>query len=230
MSDSVSEIYVAVESRQTGPFTREEVEAMLERGEVRPTDLAWKEGIPTWMPLATVLEGKKGPWYQTRTARPGKPPQIVSDEGENDLADPLIRLGANILDLVIAVVVVLPGVILIAIAGTRGELWSYATYFIYGVAAGVIGALCLIAVQIYFLSTQGKTVGKKILGIRIVNAQDGSNPGFIKACLIRSVLVSLIFGIPFIGQTFFFVDSLFIFRADHRCIHDFMAETKVVVG
>jgi hypothetical protein len=34
--------------------------------------------------------------------------------------------------------------------------------------------------------------------------------------------------VPILGAIFWITDSLFIFRADRRCLHDLMAGTKVV--
>ncbi len=34
--------------------------------------------------------------------------------------------------------------------------------------------------------------------------------------------------VPFVGGLFALIDALFIFRKDHRCIHDHIAGTKVV--
>jgi uncharacterized RDD family membrane protein YckC len=34
--------------------------------------------------------------------------------------------------------------------------------------------------------------------------------------------------VPFVGVLFWFVDNCFIFRDDHRCLHDLMGGTKVV--
>jgi uncharacterized RDD family membrane protein YckC len=90
------------------------------------------------------------------------------------------------------------------------------------------GGLALAVVQIWMLTTSGQTLGKRVLGIRIVRLGDDSNPGFVRAFLLRMVVPGLIGMLPLVGLCFTIVDALFIFRADRRCIHDLIADTKVV--
>jgi uncharacterized RDD family membrane protein YckC len=74
----------------------------------------------------------------------------------------------------------------------------------------------------------GQTVGKRLLGIRIVRVQDDANPGFVHAVLLRSVVPIIIRAIPMFGLGFWLVDVGCIFRTDKRCLHDLIAGTKVV--
>ena len=48
------EIHIAREGRQLGPFSRLEVQRMLNAGEVSPNDLAWTPGSANWVPLNTI--------------------------------------------------------------------------------------------------------------------------------------------------------------------------------
>jgi uncharacterized RDD family membrane protein YckC len=82
----------------------------------------------------------------------------------------------------------------------------------------------LAVLQIFFLSRDGQTIGKKAMKIRIVRYDDGGNPGFVKAVLLRAIVNGFIGIIPFYPL----VDILFIFGAEQRCIHDLLAGTKVV--
>ena len=50
-------ILVSKNGGQLGPFTREEVLARLQSGEVLTTDLGWYEGLPTWVPLGHFMGG-----------------------------------------------------------------------------------------------------------------------------------------------------------------------------
>lgn len=76
----------------------------------------------------------------------------------------------------------------------------------------------------YLLQTSGQTIGKKVLSIRIVNLENELVP-------IHTILLLRYLPMTAIG-TFFnlisFIDVLFVFRADRRCIHDFIAGTKVI--
>ena len=46
--------HVGRNGQQTGPFSIEQLKAMVERGELQPTDLVWKEGMSGWEPASTV--------------------------------------------------------------------------------------------------------------------------------------------------------------------------------
>jgi len=81
-----------------------------------------------------------------------------------------------------------------------------------------------VAVQMYYLTTRGQSLGKMALGIRIANAVTGESKGFIQNVFLREVLNSLLCMIPL----YFLVDSAFILQDDKRCIHDHIAGTVVV--
>jgi uncharacterized RDD family membrane protein YckC len=84
--------------------------------------------------------------------------------------------------------------------------------------------------QAVLLSTRGQTVGKLIVNIRIVRFEDGRNPGFGAAVLLRWIIPFLLFIIPCVGFLFFLSDSLSITRQSRRCYHDHLAGTVVVNG
>ena len=103
------------------------------------------------------------------------------------------------------------------------------------VFALALTALCLVAlaiVQVYWLSTQGQTLGKRWMKIRIVRL-DGSNPGFVGAVLQRGLLnfgvyLALVLMFRQLAYVYLLVDILFIFGPQKRCLHDLIAGTKVV--
>ena len=74
------------------------------------------------------------------------------------------------------------------------------------------------------LTKDGQTLGKHVLGIRIVKRDTGENGGFVRNVLLRFIFNRLLGIIPLYGL----VDILFIFRGDRRCIHDMIAGTQVV--
>lgn len=88
----------------------------------------------------------------------------------------------------------------------------------------LLGIVLFGILQIYLLTSDGQTVGKKVMNIKIVMVNGNTNGGFVPNVLMRSILNSLIAMIPFYSL----VDILFIFREDQRCIHDLIAGTKVV--
>ena len=58
----MSIIHVLRHDEPAGPFSEEEIQAQLARGELTPADYAWREGMADWQPLAEVI------------ALPGAPP------------------------------------------------------------------------------------------------------------------------------------------------------------
>jgi|Laugresubdmm15sn_1035100.scaffolds.fasta_scaffold00974_5 uncharacterized RDD family membrane protein YckC len=154
-------------------------------------------------------------------------------------ADRLTRLFAVLIDNVILALCVLPGAVLlgsaffqIVIDASRGIQPDFTDIepgrLLLGAALIGLGAFSLLIVQIVMLSMRGQTIGKRLLGIRIVRFGDGSNPGFVRAWLLRSLVVGLIGTLGMVGNVFTIVNYGFIFRADRRCLHDLIADTKVV--
>lgn len=86
------------------------------------------------------------------------------------------------------------------------------------------GLAALSLYQIYLLSTQGQTIGKQFCNIRIVNVDTHEPGGFIVNVLKRLVLNGLLCLIP----GYILADVLFIFRENHRCLHDLIAQTWVI--
>ena len=127
------------------------------------------------------------------------------------------RLGAKLLDSLVYLVAYIPLVVL-AIADQAGV----------GFLLFLLGFAGIAILQVVWLSTDGQTIGKKILGIKIVSAKTGLNGGFGPNVLLRAWLTFVISVVPIIGWVFAAVDVLFIFREDKRCIHDLIAGTSVV--
>jgi uncharacterized RDD family membrane protein YckC len=96
------------------------------------------------------------------------------------------------------------------------------------VAAAVLFTVGFLGAQCWLLTTQGKTVGKRAMGIRIVKVADGSNGGFVTNVLLRIVPLAVGSMIPVIGTLVALANPLFIFREDQRCLHDHVAGTVVV--
>lgn len=89
---------------------------------------------------------------------------------------------------------------------------------------GLAGTAVLLVLQLYWVTTLGQTIGKKLAGTRIVLKDTLQNGGFVTNVLKRGLVPGLLNFIP----GFFLVDSLFVFREDRRCIHDLIAGTCVI--
>jgi uncharacterized RDD family membrane protein YckC len=86
----------------------------------------------------------------------------------------------------------------------------------------------LAIVQCTLLALRGQSVGKLLVGTRIVRQRDGARAGFVQVVLLRSALPLAIEQIPLLGPLFWLVDVCFIFGEERRCVHDYMGGTKVV--
>ena len=152
--------------------------------------------------------------------RPNDSGGMPAEEPTTELASPWVRLAAVIIDGLI----VLGLFIIVFLAGVVS----------FGLEGGLLGLLVLIPVylavlivQMILLAMRGQTIGKIILRIRIVDSVTGAHPGWARLILLRTLVHSIIGSIPFIGFIYALVDALFIFRADHRTIHDLIAGTRV---
>lgn len=136
----------------------------------------------------------------------------------------LTRLGAVLLD---AAVIVVPAIV-VAVAMPAMRVTG-ATSSGFEIMMGLLG-LGFIGFAIYqlvMLYRHGQTLGKKILGIKIVRS-DGSRAGLGRIVLLRYLVPGLIGLIPYVGFFFSLVDPLFIFGDEKRCVHDLLADTIVV--
>ncbi|HEX6202966.1 MAG TPA: RDD family protein, partial [Thermoanaerobaculia bacterium] len=95
--------------------------------------------------------------------------------------------------------------------------------------AVAVAFLLLVAINLRLLYLHGQTIGKRVLGVRIVRL-DGDRASLGRIVVLRTMAPSLVSGIPLLGMLFALVNYLFIFRDDRRCVHDHMADTKVVVA
>ena len=152
--------------------------------------------------------------------RPNDSGGMPAEEPATELASPWVRLAAVIIDGLI----VLGLFIIVFLAGVVS----------FGLEGGLLGLLVLIPVylavlivQMILLAMRGQTIGKIILRIRIVDSVTGAHAGWARLILLRTLVQSIIASIPFIGFIYALVDALFIFRADHRTIHDLIAGTRV---
>ena len=156
---------------------------------------------------------------------------------EGELAERGTRIVAKMLDGLMALALTLPVIIpsMRAAVGTGtaarnagASLNFFRSFFTssLGILCGV-AYLALVAFQAYLIATTGQSIGKRWFKIRIVRL-DGSRINFITGVLLRQWLFALFQYIPWVGSAAVLLDPLFIFRTDRRCIHDFVAGTKVI--
>src|SRR5262249_11321963 len=139
-----------------------------------------------------------------------------------ELASRFVRLGAQVIDACISLI---PIGIAFVLTQSSGESPTTTTI---RVCIWTVGILVYLIVQTALLTLRGQTLGKLLVGVRIVDYDDGSNPGFLRAVVLRNLVPGLISLLPCLGFLFSVVDVLSIFGEERRCLHDLFARTKVV--
>jgi uncharacterized RDD family membrane protein YckC len=164
---------------------------------------------------------------QPQGHNPFAPPQAqVADlapiDGQAELAGRGARLGAALID------GLLNAAVFWGIAAA-GSIKVMATVASTGMQIGlaVAGIVIFAVLHGYTLATRGQTLGKLMLGLRIVRT-DGSRASLGRLLGLRYGVGMLITLIPYLGKIYALVDSLAIFRETRRCIHDNIADTIVI--
>jgi len=147
-----------------------------------------------------------------------------------ELASRWARLGAAAIDGIIMMIIFVPLVFgIIFFSSSNGSMESLSTLsYGYQILITVLAIAVYVGINGYFLVKSGQTVGKKVLGIQIVSHETHQLLTFGKVIGIRYIATVLIAQIPFLGKPFNIIDTLFIFGAEKRCIHDLMAGTIVI--
>ncbi len=160
--------------------------------------------------------------YQTPSADLSQIPETGVE-----LAGRGARLGAAMIDGILQMLVLFPLLFLF------GVVSSFSDFTTFGLVANLLIALGSFAVYVllngYLLKQNGQTIGKKLLGLRIVTL-DNQLPALPDILLKRQLPWFVVNVIPVIGQFLPLINVLFIFRADRRCLHDQIAGTKVIVA
>jgi uncharacterized RDD family membrane protein YckC len=146
------------------------------------------------------------------------------------------RLGARLIDgLLLSVVVSVIGAVLFGAAATQVEtdpvtgevtggvgalIGAYVGYILLAVAVGLLYEVGLIALR-------GATIGKQVLGIRVLRETDGALPGWGPSFVrwLIPLLGSLVCGI---GQIVVYLSPFFDSTQRYQGWHDKAAKTLVV--
>lgn len=149
---------------------------------------------------------------------------------EVEAATRLSRLGAFLLDSLLglaplgAILLMLPSLLLGGGACSLFILLSLA----------VLVALAELITQIVLVVRHGQTIGKKVLGIRMITS-DGDIPSVWRVIFIRwlpfvvaAAVLDYVFKLRGIGNVVHLADALLIFQPNRRCFHDLLADTHVI--
>jgi uncharacterized RDD family membrane protein YckC len=139
------------------------------------------------------------------------------------LAEPGTRFVANLVD---SFAIILPMLGSLFLGGMLSAVTGNEEEALFGILVllGVLASLGVLGYQLYLLSELGQTLGKRMMGIKVVRT-DGSPVNLGRLILLRNLVPG---AINSACGLFSFIDALFIFAADRRCLHDHIADTKVV--
>lgn len=152
--------------------------------------------------------------------------QLTSaSENASVLASRGRRLAASFIDGLIILAVTIP--LMYITGGFDGISSGQQPSFLYTLGIGFIGLVVFVAINFNLLKSAGQTIGKRVMGIKIVTL-DGELPVIGDHLLKRYAVYFLPGQVPVVGGIFSIVNILFIFGPQRRCIHDFVAQTKVV--
>lgn len=219
--------HLARDGQQLGTFSESEVSSKYSSGQILGTDLCWKEGMADWQPVSVAFNsnGFPAPVINPYAAPRADVSRRSSTSAPVDLANRYARLAAQIIDIAIIGIVASAAIPLIPnVDKETGDASAVYTFL----AVGGLLLLAYTVYNIYLLSTQGQTVGKKLMGIRIVRYDDNGTAGFVKAVLLRVFVNGLFGAFPGLGPIYALIDILFIFSDDSRCLHDKLSGTHVV--
>ncbi|SET90239.1 RDD family protein [Stigmatella erecta] len=137
------------------------------------------------------------------------------------LAERSDRFWANLVDSFVLGLPLLAAMVMVLLASS-GDSADWAMGLALLIAVG--GTLAVSAYQLVLLSQSGQSLGKRMRNIRVVRS-DGSPVSLGRLLFLRNVIPS---AINTACGVFNLVDVLFIFQDNRRCLHDMIADTKVV--
>jgi uncharacterized RDD family membrane protein YckC len=146
-------------------------------------------------------------------------------EEKNIIASKMNRFLAALIDAVIMLIAVVPFMFFMGFYKFIME--GQELTFLQNISAGLFGVAVFFILNTHFLMKSGQTIGKKMLGIKIVD-MDGNLPSFSKHLIKRYAMHFGLGYIPVVGQILSLISILFVFGKDARCGHDYLAGTKVV--
>jgi uncharacterized RDD family membrane protein YckC len=137
-------------------------------------------------------------------------------------ADRATRLGAAIVDTFIFIAIVYVPLLSIGLMG-GGDPAIADTVLAFGGIVALVGFTAWAALTITYMKRNGQSLGKKLLGIKVVRS-DGSPVSLGRLIWLRNVVNWLFSIVPVYGL----IDTLFIFGESRQCLHDKIADTIVI--
>lgn len=244
--------HLARGEEQLGTFNDLDVSAGLRSGRFLPADLCWTEGMEEWQTLEArmqALAAESG----VEAVPPAMAVEALREEVRRDRAAPRAglaslgqRLAAAMIDLFLVAAPLVAMFSLVIDEKFKTDLLPIqedpqavaellqrrlTELSTTGSPALELLSWLMIALMVatmVLLTVRGQSIGKLLLGIHIVRNSDEGRAGFVKAVLLRTLLFGIIGNLRLVGPFFLIADVLLIFRQDRRCLHDLVADTKVV--
>lgn len=261
------QIYLARNNQQAGPYSLDQLNAMLASGEVQLTDLMWHEGMENWQQVGQMTRqqlfysptsGKKPTsvnltksteshqpsWIRKRQATEYHEFDISQAQKQLDLATIPSRILAQFINFGLFILAVMPIYIHIYNSPKLMQfvemmknnqlnnqqmieiLSSIPSHIIILSDLLVLG---LLISQLLLLVRRGQSIGKMIMGIRILDINSNAIPTITNLILLRTILPMVIFSFKFLGQFFLALDVItMILDKKRQSLHDKIAKTYVV--
>jgi uncharacterized RDD family membrane protein YckC len=134
------------------------------------------------------------------------------------------RFAGAVFDWLLYFLTMIPGIMIVAaMDGFEDSATGWEPFSIF------IGPLVLASYQWTQTAKTGQTLGKRMLGTRVVRDGLGTPPGFVHGVLLRSWLFALAGMMPGFGGCVGFIDAIAIFFGDrNQTLHDRVAQTIVI--
>jgi uncharacterized RDD family membrane protein YckC len=91
----------------------------------------------------------------------------------------------------------------------------------------LVGFIAWAAITTRLVWSNGQTIGKRALGIKVVR-KDGSRASLARIFWLRNALNSVFSWLGYIGLVYQLIDPLLIFQESRQCLHDRIADTVVI--
>ncbi|MBD1220402.1 RDD family protein [Acinetobacter seifertii] len=249
------QIYLARNNQQAGPYTLEQLNQMLASQQVLLTDLAWHEGMTEWKALGELTQGKlvyQPTGYSafsanTNTTHNETIQHIRVETKAHELASISSRALAKIIDLLLWLpIAAIPSFFFneaqykqlfelqnrcnlqklpqLKAAELQQQLFTlipieaWHTMLVY--------VVIMLAIQAFLLTKFGQSIGKKIVGIKIVDAETNGKVNLTRVFLLRSI-VFIILNLLFMPISTI-IDYAFALGQKRQALHDKIARTKVI--
>lgn len=261
------QIYLARNNQQAGPYSLDQLNAMLASGEVQLTDLMWHEGMENWQQVGQMTrqqlfysptsgqkptsvnlkkptESHQPSWIRKRQATEYHEFDISQAQKQLDLATIPSRILAQFINFGLFILAVMPIYIHIYNSPKLMQfvemmksnqlnnqqmieiLSSIPSHIIILNDLLVLG---LLISQLLLLVRRGQSIGKMIMGIRILDINSNAIPTITNLILLRTILPMVIFSFKFLGQFFLALDVItMILDKKRQSLHDKIAKTYVV--